>query len=360
MEGVQKASVRQQARLRLHYALKDLVFGSVTHVAKPSGRPGYGFADCGKSLGSALFGDRTYTDVFRLSQGAMLSLGEGEDGATQRRGGIIVGAVEPSHKQGGRAKHVFTWWCGHGRQVQELARVVLRGTTLTSQALRRRLRVENNDSLWLIERVVLHNDLQLAETLVKLQRGYPHEFKDDQEKLLTENVNLGKDGAFGVLEMLTRDIDMELAEFLAILDAKYPVKQVERVPVAGAGHPDVVAPLEIPAAMPAAMPAQQHSYVGFAMPQASSAPQAQQWGASGGAGGWAAGAVDYDPCQVPAPAAAAATPPGGATPPYADDAPKTPEYGANGGTTPEYGENPADGSTTPAYASPVYSPVSPQ
>lgn len=350
----------------MHYKLRDLVATRVTRYTKPAdGKPAYGFADRiqpGRGDGrqrqqSVFFGDRSQSESLELG---FLRIHVGEQ--TPKRGDEIIGVVEPSRRSGGRAKWVYNWWCGWGKQVAELSRVVLKGTALTAQALRRRLRMGTNDSLWFLERIILHNDLRLAEILVQLERGYDPEFESEKEKLIASSVSFdGKAGAFVLMEHLAQEIDIELADFVAEMDGKYPVKmgQADAADLGALQHEDAVMPMD-PTALMETAATPQNDFVGF------SQVRAGQWG--GRAAGWEAQET-YDPMAEssrmqprtptgPTAQAGAITPPGGQTPEY---------YPPTGGQTPDYdeplsprspGTSPGaagggGGSTTPPYMSPV-------
>lgn len=368
----------------MHYKLRDLVAARVTRYTKPAdGKPAFGFAEReqGRSRRgpkeSIFFGDRSQSEYLELG---CLRIPIGE--SVPRRGDEIVGPIEPSRRSGGRAKNVYTWWCNWGRQISELARVILKGTALTAQALRRRLRMGTNDALWFIERVILHNDLKLAETLIRVERGYDPDFSSDKEKLIALSVKFDDGtGAFLLLEQLAQEIDIELADFVAQMDGKYPVKAAEgQAPEETyPQHEDAVMPMDASALQMAQpqhhYPAQagqmpRQDYVGFA------AMQPGSWGAQ--ASGWEA-QQPYDPASASAEMQAhqprtpvsprsptgAMTPvgdphAGGQTPDYASPTSPTmtPTYGAapqaaagGGGGHASLGAQPA--STTPPYMSPV-------
>ena len=345
-----RASTRKMARVNLHKALRDLTFAKTTHYRPAGDKPGHGFAqaDDGKKI---FFGDRFFQDII-YNRGFVLQAPC--DISKLTRGVVLCGVREASTKKGGRASHVYSWWNCAGAQLKELSRVVFKGTTLTSQALRRRLRVGTDDTLWLIERVILHNDLELAEILVRKERGHEWEPKEgryqDKAEILA-SVNFGNKSAFQVLEDLCREIDTELADFVATIDGRWPDKTGRAEQVAEPEHEDTVMPMDMNDLELFQKPEDKTStpFVGFEMPAvgaagAAGAAVAQQhtWG-SAPAAGWQhqnpQQAEVYDPMSVNPPA-------GGTTPDYGPESPKTPQ-------TPEYG------ATTPAHDG-ALSPVSPE
>ena len=368
-----RSKTRKAARYNLHKATGNLTFAAVTSWSPPrDGKPGFGFAETVEVKGrprnkvKIFFGERfcqegIYAGMLALPSPLDLSRLRGKP----RGGTVIVGEIEPSRKKGGRASHVFSWWAVAGQPMRELISVVVGGTKLKSQALRRRLRVGSDDTLWVLERIILHNDLQLAETLVKRDRGYEWKPEDENKLAVLNSVNMSRT-TFDLLEDLCREVDPDLADFVAQIDGKFPDKNMG---VAGAGgdhvndHEDMVEPMDpleiaVPDKQPQAQPQQQH-FVGFQLsaPAAPAAPAAAPaaaptWGQA--AAGWGAAAADYDPAAVsveayPAaapnygnPPAQGTTPPYGNTPTYGQGGhtPKTPDYGDGGHTpkTPEWAE----------------------
>lgn len=358
MQGptVRKASPRTQARLRLHYALKPYVTSSVSrYVAGRGGKPSFAFGDSKELRGGIFFGELTRAKILYLGG---MSFSDENAPAALKRSDVVIGTTSPSNKQGGRARHVYDTWFYHGRQVAELKRVVHHGTALTSQALRRKLRIGTNDVLWLIERIVLHDDRKLMENVVRKERGHGLDHLSERDQRILQSLNFGSaHGGFTAMEQLVTEIDPELAEYVSELDGKYP-RQQEAAGMT-ADHEDAVAPLDLSAAQQQPLlqqPPQQSTYVGFAPaagrydnppPQEYRPPQ---WGAQAAAG-WSA----YDPGAAAGnPPAGGTTPPGtpprGTTPDYVEC--KTPTYGSP--TSPCAG---AGGAITPTYA--PTSPVSP-
>ena len=197
MQGpsLRKASPRTQARLRLHYALKPYVTSSVSrYVAGRGGKPSFAFGDSKELRGGIFFGELTRAKI--LYVGGM-SFSDENAPAALKRSDVVIGTTSPSNKQGGRARHVYDTWFYHGRQLAELKRVVHHGTALTSQALRRKLRIGTNDVLWLIERIVLHDDRELMENVVRKAWSRAGSFVGARSEDLAESQPGSAHGGFG-------------------------------------------------------------------------------------------------------------------------------------------------------------------
>ena len=194
----------------------------------------------------------------------------------------------------------------------------------------------------MIERLVLHDDQKLAERMVMKERGYDWEkdCEDDKEKHILNSVNFGKRKCMDLLEDLAREVDMELAEFVAELDGKYPRKQQEQE--FEDDNDDAVMPMDEQDLAASTVPRQRHK-LGLSDSRCSRSRPQPTWGAAAGAG--PAGGGLRQPRLVLQQ---------GATPPIPTTAasPRTPDYCP----TPTYEE----GSTTPAGGGGGLSPVSPE